>query len=233
MNRKGFTLIELMIVIAIIAIIAAIAIPSLLQARRAANEGNAAATLKQFTSHQAAFKQNDADGNGFKDYWTADIAGFYALEDARGTAIKMIDVALAKADMAPAVTSSGNYQIRGVNKGSPPADGYGGTTPAVARTGYYYRVMTTDENGNAYQVDTDGDGNAYHNLSKYAIIATPASYGRDGVRIFIVNEEGVVYGVDNGKDTNEDYGALVLTWPASDPTSATVSNGNYWSTTSQ
>ena len=42
---KGFSLIELLIVIAIILIIAAIAIPNLLQAKMAANEASAAGSL--------------------------------------------------------------------------------------------------------------------------------------------------------------------------------------------
>ena len=49
-REQGFTLIELMIVVAIIAIIAAIAIPSLMNARKAGNEASAVSSLRTLTT---------------------------------------------------------------------------------------------------------------------------------------------------------------------------------------
>jgi len=54
-NQQGFSLVELLIVVAIIAIIAAIAVPSLLTSRMAANEAGAIQSLRTLGSAEIAF----------------------------------------------------------------------------------------------------------------------------------------------------------------------------------
>jgi type IV pilus assembly protein PilA len=80
MKKRGFTLVEIMIVVAIIALLAAIAIPNLLNARKTANDAAAKANLKTMSTELEVY----AAGTGAGAY-PADVAAFKAVPSAAAT----------------------------------------------------------------------------------------------------------------------------------------------------
>jgi prepilin-type N-terminal cleavage/methylation domain-containing protein len=62
-NQKGFSLVELLIVVAIIAIIVAIAVPNLLTSRQAAQASAAAGDLRTINSSQIGYAAGPGNGS--------------------------------------------------------------------------------------------------------------------------------------------------------------------------
>ena len=63
MNEKGFSLIELLIVVVVVGVIAAIAVPGFLSARRSANEAAALSTLRMLSTTQETYGTTAGIGN--------------------------------------------------------------------------------------------------------------------------------------------------------------------------
>lgn len=147
-KTKGFSLIELLIVVAIILIIAAIAIPNLLRARISANEASAASSVRTINTVQVTYLSSyPAVGyaNSVASLGPPAITGCPATGPVSASAC-LIDFGLATAT-SPATAKTGYYFGMGVPAGGPPNQGYtvGGAPAAFNQTGV--RGFCSNEDG--------------------------------------------------------------------------------------
>ena len=88
-------------------------------------------------------------------------------------------------------------------------EGYTGKKPVGKRNpyhGYYYRILKSQgKNAPGGEYDYMVKGKM---IGGFALVAYPAEYGNSGVMTFIVNQDGVVYEKNLGKDTEKIASAM-------------------------
>jgi prepilin-type N-terminal cleavage/methylation domain-containing protein len=135
-KQKGFSLIELLIVVAIILIIAAIAIPNLLRSRMAANEASAVGSLRTINTSAVTYSST-YPSNGYP----ATLAALGTSGAATSASADLLDSVLASG------TKSGYTFVFTAGAGGLPSTGYNVTAIPVNIGTSGQRGFYTDQSG--------------------------------------------------------------------------------------
>ncbi len=180
-GESGFTLIEMIAVMAVISVTATIAVPKLTAARARANEVSAIQALKSIHSAEYRLKLQgsiDANHDGVGEFgFLQEISGVRGL---RSNLSERLDPAFFSAAYG-AVDSGGRVQ----------------------RSGYFFRMFLPgagaaplgEGSKTAAYLAVDADlAQGY-----FGVYAWPVSFGRSGTRTFFINQDGALLASPNDK----------------------------------
>lgn len=171
-QQAGFSLVEVMIVVAVIGILAGILVPNFVQGRAAANEGAVIGTMRAVSTGQFKFKAMalvDTNTNGGFEYGTMrEMTGGAFLRGAAGDRLSpnLLPMSLDSID------ANGRF----------------------LKHGYYFQLFLPDASGAGQPETTAGVAAIDANLAEgyWTLVAWPVNGNHSGRATYFVNQQGEV-----------------------------------------